>query len=41
MKKIQKLKYKCYENLAIERPDIKELVDKINELIEVLNNLTK
>ena len=36
---IEKLSYLNYENLAIETPDIKTLTEKINELIDVVNEI--
>jgi hypothetical protein len=40
-KPIEKLVYALYENLGVEYPPIKEIVEKINEIIDQLNNLKK
>jgi len=36
-KEIEKLRYRVFENIGQERPDIEELTNKINEIIDKLN----
>lgn len=37
---IEKLEYKAFDNIGIEYPSIETITDKINELINAVNELS-